>query len=193
MCLSFGEPPSGSCLPGLPSHAPAYPTSLCHEAQADLARSPTHSTRPASPATSPPNPTSHLPTASRRGLESTIQPPLLSGHEAQAGPFVLTDKRKKAGWGRRINLSTSACCVRVFPLPPMVSPSLCSYYLLVRVEDIGWRCTVDPQRRDTPLIRPLFCLLPFLSSCCPWPSLTPYPPSLSSSLTSFQSSGFAVS
>lgn len=166
-----------------------FPTSPCHKMQADLARS--HTLYPRFPLISPKSQT--LPPRTTpglfalQGLESTIQPPLLSGHEAQAGLFVLTDKRKKAGRGRRINLSagqtTHLLVVSVSFLSLPWFPFAFLLLSLVRAEDIGSRCMVDSQGRDTPLIRSLFCVLPFLSSCCPRPAL---PPSL------FHSSGIRV-
>lgn len=78
----------------------------------------------------PPTPPSLL---AQQGLESAIQPPLLSGPEPQAGPFVLTDKRKKAGQGRRINLSagqtTHLLVVFVSFLSLPWFPLLSFYYL----------------------------------------------------------------
>lgn len=49
---------------------------------------------------------------------------------------------------------------------------------------------MNSQGRDTPLIRSLFCLLPFLSSCCLHPALPPS--SLSPSLLFFVFSHFSL-
>lgn len=83
------------------------------------------------------------------------QPLLLCGPEAQAGPFVLRDKRKKGGHGRRISLSpaqTTHLLVVVISCLSLLRFLLLSFLLsLVRAEDIGSECTVNSQSRDTSL------------------------------------------
>lgn len=92
------------------------------------------------------------------------QPLLLCGPEAQAGPFVLRDKSKKGGHGRRISLSpaqTTHLLVVVISCLSLLWFLLLSFLLsLVRAEDIGSECTVNPQSRDTSLPPfPFFCPL----------------------------------
>lgn len=92
------------------------------------------------------------------------QPLLLCGPEAQAGPFVLRDKSKKGGHGRRISLSpaqTTHLLVVVISCLSLLWFLLLSFLLsLVRAEDIGSECTVNSQSRDTSLPPfPFFCPL----------------------------------
>lgn len=105
------------------------------------------------------------------------QPLLLCGPEAQAGPFVLQDKSKKGGHGRRISLSpaqTTHLLVVVISCLSLLRFLLLSFLLSsVRAEDIGSGCTVNSQSRDTSL-HPFpffFCPLATVGHNCPDVSL----------------------
>lgn len=104
------------------------------------------------------------------------QPLLLCGPEAQAGPFVLQDKSKKGGHGRRISLSpaqTTHLLVVVISCLSLLRFLLLSFLLSsVRAEDIGPGCTVNSQSRDTSLHPfPFFCPPATVGHNCPDVSL----------------------
>lgn len=120
----------------------------------------------------------YLPPTSQQELESTVQLPLLSGPEAQAGPFVEIDKRKKAGWGRRINLSTGQTTHLLVVFVSFLSlpwfPLLSFYYLWWEQRILGRDAWWTP--RAVTLSNPLSILssCPF---CLPAVSIQHYLPS----------------